>query len=287
LTKQAEKYSVWLNGQPAEQLSLQDRSIQYGDGFFTTLKVVNNQIYNWQSHWRRIENSCQRLKMSEVNQAVLLANLAEALACYSAEHSHESCMVKILFSRGEGGAGYQMPEQMNINTVFYIKPVNSSKVSDLKVGLCKTMASVTSFAGVKTLNRLENVLARTEVAEQGFDEGVMLDDQGQVICGTQSNLYIIKNDVIQTPIIDRSGVEGTCRYQLNQWLVQQGMQLEESRLTLDDLNKADELFFTNAVRGVQTAQSFNDADYSQSTGLQLQAGWEKWQCDNATDITRI
>ncbi len=287
-------YSLWLNGKPAEQITLQDRGLQYGDGFFTTVSIVHKTLLNWSAHWRRIEQACQRLQMPLPDQAELHAQLYQALNYYLAAHQLNSCVLKICFTRGEGGVGYQMPKKSLPNTIFYLKPnpahilAKSIKISaPLKVGLCQTRASLTSQAGIKTLNRLENVLARTEVAEQGFDEGVMLNHHDQVVCGTQSNLYIVKDGKLFTPKLKLSGVEGTTRYQLNQQLASAGWQIEEAEIGLRDLENADELFFTNAVRGVQPVEQFLNMHYQSRITEQIHDLWTDWQLQNAMPLSAL
>lgn len=277
--------TLWLNGESAESLALLDRAIQYGDGFFTTVLIADKKVMNWPEHWQRIQSSCQQMKMPLPSKVELELWMQNALNTYFSEQSSTHCILKILLTRGEGGIGYSMPKSAKVNTVFYIKAhaVNKNAPA-LKVGVCETQSSMHSLAGLKTLNRLENVMARTEMTENGFDEGVMLDALFRVVCGTQSNIYLIKDNEIITPIIDKSGVAGTCRAALNNLLLQHGWKVTIKKLVLSDLYKADELFFTNAVRGVQPVSDFHEQYYPQDSGKKIAELWQDWQQKTAIDI---
>ncbi len=280
--------SLWLNGKPADKIGLNDRSIQYGDGFFTTILVEDHRVMNWGAHWQRIENSCKALKMPLPDKIQIQQWVQHALVSYFESQQNASCVLKIVISRGEGGKGYAAPEQIQINTLFYIKPhaVNENS-QPLKVGLCQTKASINDFAGVKSLNRIENVLARSEVHEKDCDEGIMQNALHEVVCGTQSNLYLIKDGIVITPRIDHSGVAGTCRDQLNLLLINNGWTLEERAVQLDEIEMADELFFTNAVRGVQPTAVFGKTEFKQDLSINISQLWQDWQQQTAIDINLI
>lgn len=286
-------YSLWLNGESASELTLNDRAIQYGDGFFTTISVVNNKVHNWQAHWRRIVQSSVALGMPTPEEKTLRIWLYSALSFYFQEHQTTDCVLKMIMTRGVGGVGYQPPKQVQPNILFYIKthPLASSgeriETPNINACLCKTRASTTCLAGVKTLNRLENVLARSEAAEQGCDEGVMLDFEGRVVSGTQSNLYLIKGEQVLTPKLEYSGVEGTTFYQLNQVLVDSAWTLLEREINLQDLESADELFFTNAVRGVQPVRQFQGQGMTINKALEIQQIWDDWQIRNGLAISEF
>lgn len=291
MTQQVE---FWVNGQAAQHISLQDRAVQYGDGFFTTILVVDNRLLNWNAHWLRIEQSCQALALPSVELEKLSIWIDKALTAYFAENKVTDCVLKIEFTRGEGGVGYQAPDEIHSNCLFYIKPSPITVLDDelsataaMSVGLCKTQAGIGSFAGIKSLNRLENVMARTEMANLGYVEGLMLNANDQVVCGTQSNFYLIKGDTIYTPKIAISGVRGTTRHQLNHLLEDSSWSLIEQEISLRDVEQADELFFTNAVRGIQPVKQFLNIQYGSEQTHKIHQAWSNWQLENGVSASNI
>jgi len=284
----------WVNGIEQSQITLQDRAIQYGDGFFTTILVVDKSVLNWQAHCQRIYNSCETLGFPQTNFQQLSDWLENALQTFFEKNSVRDCVLKIVITRGLGGMGYQMPQQITPNVLFYIKssPVQIQQnqltaIEPMTIGLCNILASIGSLAGVKSLNRLENVMARTEIAKKGYAEGLMLNANNEVVCGTQSNLFMIKANSIFTPKIQQSGVAGTTRFQMNKLVQILGFELKEQSLTLADIEQADELFFTNAVRGVQPVKVYLDIEYSIEKTKQIHQAWSNWQIDNAVTVTNL
>lgn len=279
---------TWVNGEPQSTTSLHDRGLQYGDGFFTTLLITQKKILNWPAHWRRIEHSCKALNFPVPDSEQLKSWIAQALLSYLNEKQERNCVLKILFTRGEGGIGYQAPSKVKLNCLFVMKPspIVSIEIENqpMEAGLCNHLASISGLAGIKSLNRLENVLARSEIVTNGFSEGIMINHNKQIACGTQSNVFIIKDKRVITPKLDLSGVEGTTRYQLMSLLPDLGFQVEEAELTLEQLHQADEVFFTNAVRGIQPVNKFLNTTFCCEQTKLIHQAWLSWQLKNAINI---
>ena len=189
-------------------------------------------------------------------------------------------VIKILVTRGEGGAGYQPlsaeQSQPNVWITTLPYPTKGAEKRALEdglkddfngqnslknhqawwfFGLKSTVSEVVLaqqplLAGIKHLNRLENVLARQALADSAFQEAVMCDGNGQLVCGTQSNLVIRLNDEWLTPDLSQAGVLGTCLRSLPEVMRAQGESLRVAALSLEDLAEAEEMFFCNAVRGI-------------------------------------
>lgn len=289
-------HAIWINGEAVDCLLAEDRSIQYGDGFFTTVSIVDEKILNWPAHWARIQQSCQQLQMPLPAAQNLKLWLNSAINAYLREQNCHSAVLKIIVSRGVGGVGYAPLLEPKLNVLFYFKPhpmpspLPSSMPSfdsNLSIGVCNSPASINGFAGVKSLNRLENVLARKEVIEKGWDEGIMLNPLGHVVCATQSNVYLIKAQQIITPAIVNSGVAGTTRAKLNDLLLAGGWDLQEGNLTLRDIENADELFLTNAVRGVQPITQFAEQSLATDMGHRIKTLWNQWQQEHALSASQL
>ncbi|MBF6058530.1 aminodeoxychorismate lyase [Thiomicrorhabdus heinhorstiae] len=291
---------IWVNGRRQADLPVTDRGLQYGDGFFTTALIVCGRLLNWQAHWRRLQNSAVRLKMPELCQASLLAEIKNALAELTSieTHADNAWILKILITRGSGGRGYQPPREAEITRILQFShttdafscgasaielPIQAA----MSIPVCITLSGMQpQLAGIKHLNRLENVLARAELEES--PEGLMLNGAGEVIGGTQSNLFVVKDGRLLTPILDLSGVEGTCRYQLLRLAEEQMQGAQEVRLKLLDLQGADSVFLANAVRGIMPVRELKTGmgtwHFANREVAEWQRLWQKFQRENGLDL---
>ncbi len=293
---------TYLNGQAIESISVQDRALHYGDGFFTTILVADRFILNWSAHCRRLKQSAVRLQFPVLDESQLLQQIEQALTQFKSQTKREqhatdtaTYVVKVLVSRGVSGRGYAISEPFHPITLVQVSlapltvgvstecvapsepqtlKLNFPPPMALQIECCQTQASIqTQLAGVKHLNRLDNVLARTEVAEKQHQEGLMLNALGDVISGTQSNLFLLKDRTLITPVLDLSGVEGTTRYQLHQLAQALGFDWQERRVTLNDLHQVDELFLSNAVRGIMPIKQFEQTPYAITKTLKIHQAW--------------
>jgi len=275
-----EVFQVTAQGLQAPHLQACERGFHYGDGFFTTALVVEGAILNWSAHLRRLRNSAQRLGFAAT--LAQIETLSQQIAqAYQQLASVEAAMVlKIMIARGCGGRGYAPPlcENATILLQWSSAPfhwsMNAVTHAPMASMICQTPISISpALAGIKHFNRLENVLARAELDSLGLSEGVMLDVHQHCICGTQSNLVLIEGDALVTPSLHKSGVEGTSRYALSQWAQAFGYQWQETEIDLKRLQQADELFFINAVRGIQPVAKLEDRVFATEQGMSLQSLW--------------
>lgn len=263
---------IWVDGQLNNDLPVCDRGLAYGDGFFTTMLVVEGCLINWIKHEQRLALSAERLRFPDLNWSLLKQNLKVALATFA---QTETGVIKIIITRGCGGSGYQpLPKSQTqpriiIQKLPYpktlekpLKDAKNYQASPLsfivKAQVCQTLWSQNKqLAGLKSLNRLDNVLARNELAD-GISEGIMLSQTGLVISGTQSNIVVLKDRIAYTPILDSCGIHGTLLASLKEWLPSLGYDWQEINFDLAFLNRADEVFFCNSVRGIMPMESLDE-----------------------------
>ncbi len=297
----ATEMTTIINGSLIDSVSVSDRGLQYGDGFFTTMLVTGDQLLNWQGHWRRVQQAAERLQFPALDEQELFTQVKQAIAVFNYTKSTiaSNKVVKIILTRGAGGIGYQMPDTPQISTILQVTlaPIQIEREAGtnlplfsqplgIDLGLCETLCSIQpQLAGLKHLNRLENVLARSEIVKKGFVEGLMLNAYQQVISGTQSNLFLIKDHHLITPLLKDSGVEGTTRYQLSQLAASVGLTWQESTLVLEDLKQAEELFLANAVRGIMPVNNFDQRTYPNIKTLEIHQAWSNWQRENVVSLS--
>jgi len=239
-----------INGQFSESLSVQDRGLHYGDGLFEPLAVQQQQLLCWDKHYDRLKTGCFRLGM-ECPPADLL--MSEAAQIYA---QADCSVLKIILTRGQGSRGYRLPDKHNPQTRILASypwpdfPANNS-VTGVTVRFCKTQLGYNpQLAGIKHLNRLEQVLARSEWDDPGIAEGLMRDTHNCIIEGTMSNLFIIRGNQLLTPDLTGCGIAGTIRECVLDLAENVGLQVTITALTDADLYAADEMFLCNSVIGI-------------------------------------
>ncbi|SEH04576.1 aminodeoxychorismate lyase [Candidatus Venteria ishoeyi] len=222
----------------------QDRGLLYGDGLFTTMAVAQGQILNHSLHWQRLQDGCERLGIPFPDADLLRADMRHA------SQSVKCGVLKCLITRGCGGRGYRPPANPEpahflIHSPFPEYPQHFTR-DGVQLRLCQIrLARQPALAGIKHLNRLEQVLARQEWQEPDIAEGLMLDSEGLVIEGTQSNLFWIENKQLHTPDLQHCGVAGIIRS-----LICQHHAVTVCECSLQRLYDAQAVFLTNSIIGL-------------------------------------
>lgn len=238
-----------VNGNPDSTLGVDDRGLLYGDGLFETLAVRHGRPCLWQRHLARLRHGAERLRipMPDLRQ---LRHEAEQLVgpC-------QSGVLKIILTRGVSGRGYRPPDDARPTRIVTFADTPRYHADIMTRGahlrICKTrLGSNPSLAGMKTLNRLEQVLARDEWSDPEIDEGLMCDSEGNLIEGTMSNLFLLRGGVLLTPDLSACGVAGVMRGVVLDLAPRLGLSPRIEKITLQDLASADALFVTNSLIGL-------------------------------------
>jgi len=198
---------VLVGGQAEDRISVLDRGLGYGDGLFETIRFVGAEAPLWSRHMHRLEEGCRRLGLPMPARSVLL----DEARAVSGELPQS--VVRITLTRGTGARGYKPPAQpkpTRIVAAFEAPPPDAVAYADgIRVRLCATrLAPQPLLAGLKHLNRLEQVLARAEWDDPTIAEGLLCDADGLVISATAANLFAVFGGVLATPAVDRCGVAG-------------------------------------------------------------------------------
>lgn len=239
-----------INGQASETLSVNDRGLHYGDGVFETLAVQNGIPLCWDRHYQRLARGCKQLQINCPLPDLLLAEI-KLLVC-----NEPLLVLKIIITRGEGGRGYRLPEpETSVTRIVGVFPwpaypeKNYTKGVDLKI--CKTrLGKNPSLAGIKHLNRLEQVLARGEWDNPGIAEGLMLDTDDNIIEGTMSNIFILNDNELITPDLTCCGIAGVVRECILGLAPDIGFKTRIDKISESGLYSAREIFLCNSVIGL-------------------------------------
>ncbi len=246
------KFGVLVNGRRRDCVLVADRGLQYGDGLFETLAVRGGEPLLWERHLIRLGKGCERLGIALPEPRILLDE-ARTLS-----RDHARAVLKIIVTRGVGGRGYRPPrgaEQEPSTRIIALHPwpeYPAAYAADgITLRVCQTrLGSNRALAGLKHLNRLEQVLARAEWDDPDIPEGLMLDQNGDVIAGTMSNLFMVREGRLYTPGLDECGVAGIMRGLTLEWAAEQGVPVQITQLALESLRTADEIFVTNSIAGL-------------------------------------
>ena len=266
------QYISLINGKFQNTISVLDRGLAYGDGFFETMlwdSYGKNEekigVEFWNRHLKRINKGCKLMKINIPVEKEILDQRNKILL-KSKANGINSGLLKLIITRGVGGRGYRFEKNMKANLIFlsFKKPQLELKnyESGVRVRVCKTKLSINdNLSGLKHLNRLDSVLARSEWEDDSF-EGVFVDSEKNIIEGTMTNVFFIKKSVLTTPTIVNSGISGVMR----QVVIDKGKrffdEVIEKKINLNELKNFDQMFLTNSVLKILPVTLFNNCKYS-------------------------
>lgn len=251
---------ILINGRQQDQISIRDRALHYGDGVFETFAVRDGEVLAWDRHIARLQLGCGRLAIECPDTSLLRSEATRLL------DKRRRGVLKLIISRGEGGRGYQPPQPAQTTRVFSLHEWPDYPVEYAQHGINATICNMRLghnpvLAGMKHLNRLEQVLLRQELSTTGFPEAIVMDLDDWVIEGTMSNVFLVKDGKLQSPDLIKAGVAGIIRGRILESAETLGLSRAVGGLTLDDVLAAEEVFFCNSVAGIWPVARINQTSY--------------------------
>ena len=250
---------VTLNGEPLPAgVSPFDRGLHFGDGLFETIACRKGKARFLSLHLERLMLGCERLRINLGNVDPLRREV-RALASAAGD-----ALIKVIVTRGEAVArGYAWSGTEVATRLVFQYPLPPDDVAAVKEGIRAKVARLRygeneRLAGMKHLNRLEQVLARSEAPASEAAELLVFSSSGHLVSGTMSNVFIVQGGRLRTPRIDRAGVAGIMRRVVLREAAAAGIQTEEGVITAADMKSATELFVTNARIGVWPVRMLDD-----------------------------
>jgi 4-amino-4-deoxychorismate lyase len=249
--------SVWINGRRRTMLDCRDRGLQYGDGIFETMRVRGGQVRFLDLHLDRLYLGCRKLRIEAPERSDLQRELAHLAG------QRRDAILKLIITRGSGPRGYRPSGDERCRRIAFLQALRRGGLDDaaaVRLRVCTTpLGTNPILAGLKTLNRLESVLARAEWSDARIWDGLMRDVDGNVVSGSMSNLFLRRGATLTTPLLDRCGVAGVMR----RWILEHagglGLRTAERRVRWIDLKSAEEVFMCNAVAGIRAVRSIKRA----------------------------
>ena len=252
---------ILVNGYPTNHIFAFDRGLSYGHGLFETIRFACGEPLLWEAHLTRMKLGCERLAIPwQLEWNTKLPEEAQRLC------GKTNAIVKIVVTSGTGGRGYRPPKYPEPLRIVSAHPLPSypKSNSDEGIRVCTChhrLSDQPQLAGIKHLNRLDQVLASAEWQGSTYQEGIMLDQSGHVVEGTRTNLFGVQLGCLITPSINRCGISGVMRDYLLSLAVQKKISVKEGVFGLDEFQQLPELFVCNSVLGIWPIRSWERKNY--------------------------
>ncbi len=243
---------IWVDGERASSLPLPDRGLDFGDGLFETLIVKRDVPQFLSLHLDRLAAGLQVLAFPDcVDRASDCISLAA-----SELQTHDWSVLRLTVTRGGAPRGYAAPDNATPRMVVTAAPLNQDRqlpAAPVALDWAELRwSSQPLLAGIKHLNRLEQVLVANQLRRGEADELVVLDQQGHVCSASAANLFLVESGRLLTPVLETCGIAGTRRRLILEQLAPAlALAVEETHISADRLQQADEVFICNSVRGLQ------------------------------------
>jgi len=239
-----------VNGEMTGSIDVNDRGLAYADGVFETISVHRGHALRWEYHWRRLSQGCRRLNLKLGTEQSIKAEIES--------RTGKTYLAKLIVTRASRGRGYSpngINEVSRIVQFFDLPERDPEMVPDAinTAVLSFRLGLQPALAGIKHLARLENVLARAEADQKQLKEALLLDINGHLVEGCQSNIVLLQSSKLFTPKLDQCGVQGVYL----SWLADH-VPIEAVTIKKNQLKDYDGLFFCNTVRGIVPVKRVED-----------------------------
>lgn len=258
------QHTYLINGGTDDAISPFDRGLSYGDGVFRTFQVIDCVPVNWPIQYQKLVADCGAIGIVCPSAELLMADMQALFAL------DEIAVAKVMITRGIGERGYAPPAVTAPTRIVLKSPMPLYPTSNFSDGVslyvCKTpVAHQPMLAGIKHLNRLENVLARAESRDPAYADGLMLDVDGHVIECTSANIFVRLGKRLMTPDLTQAGVAGVTRQRILDIAHYLKLTAEITRIRLSDVLLADEVIISNSLYGAWQVRQIGETHWPASS----------------------
>jgi 4-amino-4-deoxychorismate lyase len=252
----------WINGEPGRLLPLTERGLQFGDGLFETMRVAQGRLPLWDYHRARLFSGAKRLGIVFDGE-----ELQQQLQQFLSKLPASDAVVKITLTRGRSERGYAVsdgvPPSIILQSFPYAAKPRLWYEQGARLSVCETRLGLNPLlAGIKHLNRLEQVLARRELDGSAIADGLMLDIEDNLVDGCASNVFWVTDGVVHTPDLSRCGVAGVMRQCILDKLAEWGVPTRIAHFKLQSLSDAQEVFVCSSLIGCLPVGAIDDRQWS-------------------------
>ena len=252
---------ITINGITAEHLSVMDRGLHYGDGLFETIACIDGHKQFWDEHIDRMRSGAERLFID----TSAIDHFNTDVKAILSQHKIKNCVIKLILTRGQGERGYRSPSPQHPTRIVILSDLpnypDTMSTNGIDTCYCSHTISINrNIAGIKHLNRLDNVLARNEWHDE-YQEGFMLDDNDNVIEGTMSNVFMVRQNELMTPLLNDCGIDGIIRSQVLSIAQECNIDTFITEIKKSDIAEMDEIFICNSLIGIWPVKSLANKNY--------------------------
>ncbi len=245
-----------INGKFNNKVPITNRNLQYGDGIFETCIIKDSKLLFWHKHYQRLKLGCDRLNIVNIANTKYLRDIQKLINRSNIKNG----IIKIIVSRGNSNRGYRY-NAIDPVRIITISKLEYSHNNNFELSICTSGYQKNNIlSGIKHCNRLENILASADITG---NDCIMLDDNDNVISSTFANIFIVKNNILITPDTSNCGINGTRRDVILELAKSLNISHKISKITIDDIRDANEVFITNSVLGIQKITKFQNTNYKQ------------------------
>ena len=242
---------IYIDGQyypkSEAKISVYDHGFLYGDGIFEGIRVYNNHVFKLEEHLNRLYDSAKSIALSI---PLSKAEFKEAILETLQKNSYKDAYLRVVVTRGYGDLGLNPTKCTKASVVIiadYIAPLYEGISAKAIVAATRRNNPDSLDPQIKSLNYLNNILAKMEANRAGVDEAIMLNQQGMVCEGTSDNLFVVKNGVLITPPLSDGALGGITRGAVLELAAQLRIPVEERSITVHEIMTSDEAFFTGTA----------------------------------------
>lgn len=252
------------------ELTNENRAFKFGDGIFETIKIQNNKVVFWEEHYFRLMASMRMLRM-KIPMEFTLEFLEEEILKTVKETSGKGVFrARLNMYRKDGGL--YTPKTNEIDYLIDVKPIENKEKATYTIDLYKDFYNYSGLLStVKTTNKMLNTLAAIFASENNFDNCILLNERKGVAEVTNGNIFIVKGNSIKTPALTEGCVKGIVRKKIIEIIQKHdNFTIEETTISPFEIQKADEVFITNAIVGVQSVTKYRKKEFKTEIGEKLQ-----------------
>ncbi|MHB1146481.1 MAG: aminotransferase class IV [Lutibacter sp.] len=245
-----------------------NRAFNYGDALFETLKIADSKIYFLEDHYFRLMASMRMLRM-EIPLNFTMEFFESELLKTAEQNKLESARVRLTVYRKDGGLYNPISNQ--IEYLIEASPLINAVKESYNVDIFKDYyLNSDILSTIKTTNKITNVLASIYASENGFDNCILVNERKQVVEAINGNIFMVKGNTIKTPPITEGCIKGIIRKKIMEIVSKSNdYTIEEAVISPFELQKADEVFITNTIVGIQPITQYKKATFNTKVSSEL------------------
>jgi len=249
-------------------LSSSNRAFKYGDGLFETIKVQNLKVVFLEDHYFRLMASMRMLRM-EISMGLTMEYMEKELLKTVQKNNLENARLRLTVYRKDGGL--YNPKTNKVDFIIEASPLVIQPKELYVVDLFKDYYVYSGLLStIKTTNKLTNVLAGIYASENSLDNCILLNEKKQVVEATNGNIFIVKGTTIKTPAITDGCIKGIARKKIIEIISNsEKYEIEETTISPFEIQKADEVFITNTIVGIQSVTNYKKASFKTIVAQEL------------------